>query len=138
MSNWIHVNPRLLNTFTSRTTPFKGVEIIEGLSPDEIPERIRAARDQGECVIYFEYLSNFKEPRLIIHKIRPVTPVVGGRSGRLYQLRITDSDLKKLPTHVAEAISSLSKDDRFNKHQRHYEVAAEVVSGNAKALLPSI
>lgn len=136
MPKWVSVDPKTLKIATHRSGQFRGVEIIEGLSPDDIPEKIRAATDEGRCVVYLEYLSNFKEPRLVIHKFRSVTPVVGRHSGRLYELRFSDTDLQKLPGHVRTAIDALSSDDRFLKHQRHYKVAGEAISENAGNLLP--
>jgi hypothetical protein len=136
---WISIDPSGLNISDHRAGQFAGVEIVEGLSPDDIPEKVRGKVRQGKYVICFKYPTRFKERRVLATsnagQTDVATPVVGIHSGRLYELRFPGPTVQGLPQQVESAVYLLSNDTRFANRCKHYKVAGEAVSDNAHALL---
>jgi hypothetical protein len=141
MANWIPIDPSGLNIADHRAGEFAGVEIVEGLSPDDIPEKIRGRVRRGKYIICFKYPTRFKERKVMavfstnLPSTDVATPVVGSHSGRLYELRFPGPTVQGLPQQVDSTVDLLSKDMRYGSRRRHYKVAGEAVSDNANALL---
>jgi hypothetical protein len=136
MTKWIDVNATELDA-TERKVDDRGAIVVMGLSPDDIPDKVRGRfkAESNECIITFRYLTATVEPRTVIKPVGNLRgkAIVGARSGRLYQVRVI---LKAdEAAQVSTAIDSLANDSRFPNRRRHFKVAGEVVSDNVDALM---
>jgi hypothetical protein len=141
MAEWIELDPEQLNQ--NERTCVNGIEINVGLSPYDIPERVRGSYDDdiGRFVIEFEYLDD-NEPREISWQNEHVTLCVGENTGCLYAIHVDveslGADAVKVRVSVADAIRHLSEDERHSAQRRHYEVAEEIIAKNAERLLAGV
>ena len=112
---------------------------ITGLSPDEIPDKIRARikRDTGELIVTFRYLTASVEPKIAVIPRGHIESkaLVGVKSGLLYQLRVALPAGHTSPPQVAGAIDSLANESQFANRKRHFEIASEAFTDNAEALM---
>ena len=139
MSGWIKVDQAALDDVEHHSGRLKGVEITIGLSPNDIPEKVRGRYgDHGEYIIEFKYLCPTREARMALEKHQLVEPVVGIHSGRIYEIRIYGVlKAEGIVPQVQAALDHLKADHRFANRSRHYEIAQEAVTGTGRALLPA-
>ena len=148
MSNWISIDATSLKT--DRHESVRGVGIVLGISPFEIPEAVRGYYDEGRhrFVIEFQYLDDdpdddFEEA---IHESRPSAQVslgTGAESGRLREVLVDIDSLKadavQLRILVAEKVSEELRHlaDENSSKRRHYELAGTVLHEKADELIPA-
>jgi len=141
MQDWIPLDPVTLNPGEKEVV--HGVEINVGLSPYDVPDGVRGYYDDDikRFVIEFRYLDD-EEDREPSWQNENITLVVGEHTGCLYQIHVNVDDLSanavKLKLWVADAIRDLTQDKEFSARRGHYDVANDVVSENADALLEGV
>lgn len=153
---WISIAPSELPISETRDGDVEGVEIMMGVSPFDIPQKVRSRIDPAkprELRIDFKYLESGRgEPRSDYSEPgSSVTLEIGDHSGRLYCLRIDIDSLlpmsKKsidpesletlitvLPESIDRAIQHIPQTKRGKKRQK-YNLASTAISHHARELL---
>lgn len=144
MSDWIDLD---LSAFQKdERTQVDGVEIIVGLSPYDVPEKVRGYFDEqlSRFVIEFQYFGNGEE-RETDHEDDHVSLLIGKHSKRLYEIHVDVDrldvravELKLLLPEVDEAIGKLASKPPYSNRKRHYELAKDVISENSEKLLAGV
>ena len=144
MSDWISLDPSAFQR--NECSQVDGVEIIVGLSPYDVPEKVRGYFNDeiGRFVIEFQYLGN-EEERVADHEDKHVKLLIGNHSNRLYEIHIDveklavrEVGLKLLLPEVDEAIGKLASKLPYSNRKRHYELAKDVISENREKLLAGV
>ena len=137
MTHWITLNQHDLKISERLSGTMPGVEIMIGLSPDDIPEKVRGyvEHETGDFIIEFKYWMHTREMKHPLPSHGAVTPVLGRESGRLYQIRVK-GPVHQFQRELPSAFDALSRDATLRSRWRHYRVAEEAVNDNAQRLLP--
>lgn len=142
MTQWIEVNTETISPPTE-SSEIHGVEIVVGLSPYDIPQKVRGYYDRhiNRFVIEFKYLAG-RERELVQQESDHISLVVGKESGCLYEIRVNVAELnadrvklKMLLPEIGNAIQKLTKSPRFSAKKWHYEYARDVITKNAEQIL---
>ena len=144
MLDWIEIDPEAFQKSVRKSRD--GVEIIVGLSPYDMPDKVRSRYDDERevFVIEFKYIGN-GESRFPDKQDETITLIVGEHSKRLYEIQVNVKRLqaksvliKLLPVGLSEAIDKLGKEYPDRSRIQHYEVAKDVISQKSEQLLAGV
>ncbi len=137
MSDWISLDPELLST-VERTEEPGGVEVVIGLSPFDIPEKVRGGYNEksNRFVIEFKYID--ESERHVPTKLdNHITVLAGENSNRLYEIQIdvdaigARSVQLSLATEAIERVANKSKP----RKQKLYGMAKRIVESKESELV---
>lgn len=145
MAEWIQLDPEQLNKNT--TEKIGGVEITVGLSPYDVPDRVRGYVDDHnhKFVIEFEYLDGEEEHSLDTYG-ENISLTVGKHSKRLYKIHVDTNRLNTnqillntfLIEEIPKAIRGLEDKVAQKERHQHYEIAKDVIVNKSEELVGSI
>jgi len=139
MSDWIKIDPESFSS-SERTKDSNGVEVIVGLSPFDIPEKIRGQYDcdLNRFVVEFSYLgeSERRVPNVVDEHL---TVSVGENSHRLYAVLIDTDSLGaqsvqlSLITEAFDRIEGGSEE----RQKKIFGIAKQIVETKGQELVPT-
>jgi len=139
MPDWITLDPDRLSS-SEHTKDSSGVEVIVGLSPFDIPEKVRGQYDdkRERFVVEFAYLdeSERKVQRVLDDH---VTVSVGENSHRLYKVLIdTDSiGVQEVQLSlITEAFDRVVVDSE-SRQKKIFGMAKRIVEAKGRELVPA-